>query len=118
MTPEEFLDGSPLGMDVYRAVHEILERCGEFEVRTTRSQIAFRRRRGFAYLWRPGMYLSRPDAEIVLSLALDHAEDSPRWKEVVQPTRSLWQHHLEVHDASEIDGEVAAWVHDAYNAAG
>ena len=40
------------------------------EVRTTKSQVAFRGRRAFAWLWRPGQYLAHPDAEIVLSLAL------------------------------------------------
>jgi len=67
--PAEFFAGRPLGVAVYERVREIIDRLGHAEVRTTRSQVAFRRRRGFAWLWRPGQYLARPDADVVLSVA-------------------------------------------------
>lgn len=42
---------------------------GPMDIRVSKSQIAFRRRRGFAYLWRPGTYV-RSDILLVLSLPL------------------------------------------------
>ena len=86
---------------------------GGAEVRTTKSQVAFRRRRGFAYLWLPGRYLAHPGADVVLSVVLGRHDPSPRWKEVVHPAAAHWMHHLEIHDAAEIDDEVAAWLREA-----
>lgn len=59
--------GKPVAAAVYGRVCSLLAAFGPFEVRTTKSQIAFRRKRGFAYLWLPGQYLSKADAEVVLS---------------------------------------------------
>ena len=42
---------------------------GPVEVRVSRSQVAFRRRRGFAYVWRPGRYV-RSAVPAVLSVVL------------------------------------------------
>lgn len=51
---DSFFDGHPLGLAVYRRVGELIGEIGPAEVRATRSQVAFRRRRGFACLWLPG----------------------------------------------------------------
>jgi hypothetical protein len=117
MTPDELLAGSALGRSVFEAVHGILKSFGDVEVRTTKSQIAFRRRRGFAYVWLPGMYLDRPQAEVVLSVALDRELASPRFKEVAHPARGVWQHHLEIGDVTDVDGEVRDWLRAAYDSA-
>ena len=61
MTPEEFLADSDLGRAVFEIVHGVVSAFGAVEVRTTRSQIAFRSRRGFAYLSIPGNYLREKD---------------------------------------------------------
>ena len=113
MQPEDLFEGHPTALGVLRAVLDLAERLGDCEVRTTTSQVALRRRRGFAYLWRPGRYLRHPTAEIVLSVVLDRHDDSSRWKEVAHPAPTLWMHHLEVHDAAEIDHEVVRWLEEA-----
>jgi hypothetical protein len=113
--PEAFLEGSGLGLAVYRRVLEIVPGA---EVRVTKSQIAFRGRRAFAWLWRPRMYLGRRGAEIVLSVALPRQDPSPRWKEVVHPSSQTWMHHLELASIEEVDAEVEAWLRDAAGAAG
>lgn len=118
MTPEEFFADSPLGQAVLRRVTAVLSGVGGAEVRVSASQIAFRRRRGFAYLWRPGQYLHRPAADVVLSIVLGRRDGSPRWKEVVHPTQAHWMHHLEVHDAADVDDEVAGWLREAAGRAG
>jgi hypothetical protein len=116
---EGFFADSLLGLAVLAAVRDDLtEAFEDVEVRTSRSQVAFRRRRGFAVLWRPGRYLANPGAEVVLSVLLERRVDSPRWKEVVQPAPGHWQHHLEVHAADDIDEEIRGWLHEAARAAG
>jgi hypothetical protein len=96
----------------------VTREAGAVQVRTTKSQVAFRRRHGFAYVWRPGQYLSHPDAAAVLSIALGRQDGSPRWKEIAHPSPRIWMHHLEVHDAADLDDEVAAWLHEAAERAG
>jgi hypothetical protein len=117
-TPEQFFAGHPDALAVHQRVCSILERLGPFEVRVTRSQVAFRRTRGFAYLWLPGQYLRDPGAEVVLSLALGRRDDSPRWKEVAQPVPRHWMHHLEIHHLDDVDDEVAGWLREAADRAG
>jgi hypothetical protein len=84
----------------------------------TRSQVAYRRRRAFAWTWLPGRWLSAPAAEVVLSIALARLDGSARWKEVVHPSARWWMHHLEVRSPEELDDEVAAWLAEAWSAAG
>lgn len=116
MQPEDLFADSPEALAVLRVVLDVVDGITDHEVRTTKSQVAFRRRRGFAYLWRPGQYLARPGAEIVLSVLLDRRDPSPRWKEVAHPSR--WIHHLELHDPAEVDDEVVAWLTEAAELAG
>ena len=117
-TPEAFFAGHPLGRDAYERVREIVGRQGPFEVRTTRSQIAFRRRHGFAFLWLPGRYLRRPAADVVLSIALGRHDPSPRFKQVVHPSSRHWMHHLEVRAIRDLDAAVAGWLAEAAARAG
>jgi hypothetical protein len=118
MTPEEFLGASALGRSVFETIDGILSSFGDVTVKTTKSQIAFTRRRGFAYIWLPGMYLARPQAEVVLSIALDREVASPRFKEVARPSPGIWQHHLEVRSVRDVDDEVRGWLGAAYECAG
>lgn len=96
----------------------IVDGFGDFDVRVSRSQVALRRKRGFAYVWLPGEYLAEPDAEAVLSIALGRHDDSLRFKSVVRPANRLWMHHLEIHDLEDIDGDVVAWLREAFDHAG
>lgn len=116
-TPEEFFAGNLLGTEVFERVSSALAELGEFEIRVTKSQIAFRRRRGFAFLWDPGQYLDT-QVRVVLSLALGNRHDSTRFKEVVHPSMHVWMHHLEVGSVEEVDGEVVGWLGEAYQAGG
>jgi hypothetical protein len=113
VTPEDFLDGHATASAVYETVRQRLGELGPFETRTTKSQIAFRRRRGFAYLWLPGQDLRGPHADVVLSIALDRHDASSRFKEVVQPTPGRWMHHLELGDPDDVDAEVVRWLEEA-----
>jgi hypothetical protein len=117
-TPEQHLAGHPLALAVFARVRDILEASGPVAMRVSKSQIAFRRERGFAYLWLPGRYLARPGADVVLSIALGGRDPSPRWKQVVEPVPGQWMHHLEIEDVADVDDEVATWLREAADRAG
>lgn len=115
---DEFFAGRPLGRAVFDRVSELLAGTPDCQVRVTKSQIAFRRRRAFAWLWTPGRWLTGPAAEVALSVSLGRRDQSPRFKEVVQPTPAHWMHHLEIRDVADLDDEVAGWLREAADRAG
>jgi hypothetical protein len=118
-TPAEFFAAIPLGLEVFERVLAILRGHGPVSVRVSRSQVAFRRRRGFAYLWLPEQYLGpRSAGVVVLSFALGRADASARLKEVVRVAPTHWMHHLEIRDAAAVDDVVAAWLREAADRAG
>lgn len=127
MTPQEFFDASGPAEEIYRAVIDALG-AHVTQATVTTSQIAFRelpeagdgvgfRERPFAWVWRPGQYLHATVAPLVLTVALDHRDPSPRWKEIVEPRPGRFTHHLELHDRSDVDAQVIAWLNEARAAA-
>ena len=114
---EEFFNGAPRGLELFEAVAGVIASIGPADIRVTKSQVAFRRRRGFAYVWRPGQYV-RSDVPAVLSIALPEQLVSERFKSVVHPSPEVWMHHLELTDVAQVDAEVAGWLAAAYDAAG
>jgi hypothetical protein len=115
-SPEDYFGDDAEGLALFRVIAEAVEDVGGAEVKTTKSQIAFRRRKGFAYVWRPAQYVNS-DVPVVLSIALPEELRSERFKEVVHPSAKVWMHHLEIRGAEQIDEEVRAWLAAAYREA-
>jgi hypothetical protein len=115
-TPEGFFEGSPDGLALYASVKDAVAAIGESTVQVTKSQIAFRRRKGFAYVWRPGQYV-KSEVPAVLSIALPRELTSERIKSIAHPSAKVWMHHIELCESSQIDGEVREWLAEAYQGA-
>ena len=113
----QFFDGDPGGRALFDAVASTVDALGDHDVRVTKSQIAFRRRRSFAFVWRPDRYVTS-DVPAVLSIALPYRLEADRFKEIAHPTAAVWMHHLELNDAGDIDDEVRNWLAVAYEEAG
>lgn len=112
-----FFAGHATARALYDAVAEEIEALGgDVRVRVGRSQVAFARGRTFAAVWMPGRYLRGEVAPLVLTVFLPQRDDSPRWKEVVEPAPGRFTHHLELRDAGEVDEEVRAWLRRAWEA--
>jgi hypothetical protein len=113
MTLEEFFEGQELSRQLFDVLRIMLEELGPMELRVTKSQIAFRRGKAFAWAWMPGKYLRREAAPLVLSVSLPERDASPRWKSIVEPAPGRFMHHLELYAIDEIDDEVRAWLQAA-----
>jgi hypothetical protein len=111
--PGTLFAGRPFALSVVHRVEGIVASIGEATIRTTKRQIAFRRRRGFAYLWPP--VFGNRGVEIVLSIALGRHDASPRFKQVAHPAPPIWMHHMEIRDLAQLDDQVSAWLREAFD---
>lgn len=113
---ERFFEANPEGLVLFRAVEDAVAEIGAVEARVTKSQIAFRRRKAFAFVWCPSQYVSS-DVPAVLSIALPRLVSSERFKEVAHPSDKVWMHHLELRDSAQVDDEVREWLAEAFQTA-
>lgn len=115
---EKFFEGYEEARPLFDTLCGVIAGLGPSEMRVTKSQIAFRRRVGFAWAWVPARYLRGRTAPLVLTVALRRRDDSPRWKEIVEPAPGRFTHHLELFSIEEIDEDVRGWLSEAWAAAG
>lgn len=114
---EYFADREPDARPLFEAVRAAIEPIGPVQIRATKSQVAFRRRIGFAWVWIPGQYLRSETAPLVLTIDLHRRDPSPRWKQIVEPYPGRFTHHLELFSAAQIDDEVLGWLREAWEQA-
>jgi hypothetical protein len=117
MSPGAFFAGHDDSGQIFEAVLSAVARAGPAELRVGKSQIAFRRRVAFAWVWMPEQYLKRPAAPLVLTVGLRRRDSSPRWKEIVEPAPGRFTHHLELYTPADVDGEVRGWLQEAWETA-
>jgi hypothetical protein len=117
VTPDEYFSGWDESRHLFDTLRAAIESLGASEMRVTNSQVAFRRRRTFAWVWVPDRYLHGRHAPLVLTLSFAQRDDSERWKQIVEPAPGRFTHHLELNAASEIDDEVRSWLQEAWEAA-
>ena len=114
MTLDDFFAGQEESRIIFEALRSKLDAVGKAELRVTKSQVAFRRRRAFAWAWMPGTYLRGRNAPLVLTISLRRKDPSTRWKEIVEPTPGRFTHHLELRSPTDIDDEVRSWLQEAF----
>jgi hypothetical protein len=114
---DSFFSANPLSQEIFEVVRTAAEGLEGVALRPGKSQIAFRRRTAFAWVWRPGQYLKGKTAPLVLTLALRRRHSSPRWKEIVEPAPGRFTHHLELFQPSDFDAEAASWLEEAWTSA-
>jgi hypothetical protein len=114
---DEFFASYTDSRRLFDALHAAVTAIGPSEMRVTKSQVAFRRGKAFAWAWIPGQYLRWRIAPLVLTLALRRRDPSPRWKKVVEPYPGRFTHHLEIWVEEEIDNQVRQWLREAWEAA-
>ncbi|HRD45313.1 MAG TPA: DUF5655 domain-containing protein [Caulobacter sp.] len=117
VSPETFFEGHDRSRPLFHAVSAAVARIGPAALSVTRSQIAFRRRRAFAWVWIPGRYLKGQTPPLVLSLVLTRRDPSPRWKEIAALPDGRFMHHLELRTTRAIDDAVVALLAEAWAAA-
>ena len=116
-TLDEYFEGHADSRQIFDSARNMIIAIGLAEVRVTKSQVAFWRRKAFAWTWMPGKYLQRNTAPLVLTVALRRRDISSRWKQIVEPRPGRFTHHLELYTIEQLDDEVRAWLQEAWEAA-
>ena len=111
---DDFFAGWEESAWIFETLRSAIRDLGPAEIRVTKSQIAFRRRKAFAWAWIPGRYLRGEHAPLVLTLSFRRKDPSPRWKEIVEPSPGRFTHHLELNSPADIDDDVRAWLWEAW----
>lgn len=117
MNLEDFFVGFEISRRLFDELQVVVLSIGPAELRVTKSQIAFLRRKAFAWAWTPDRYLSGGHAPLVLTLSFSERDDSPRWKQIVEAAPGRFTHHLELHSEQDIDDQVRRWLQAAWDAA-
>lgn len=99
---------------LYDALHQVLASLGPVEVYATKTQIAFRARVRFAYLWFPNRVRGSGPPILYLTFDLRRRQRSPRIMESVNPRADLWTHHVPFRTPTDLDSEVRGWLTEAY----
>lgn len=115
---EEFFSGFPDSTLLFEKLLQQIHSFDPVQIRVTKSQIALVNSRPFAWIWIPEKSLSREAAPLVVSMSFPERDPSPRWKEIVEPARARFMHHLEIYTADDIDSEVETWLLKAWTSAG
>lgn len=114
MTLDEYFKGEDESRKLFESLRGVIDSIGAAEIRVTKSQVAFRRRKAFAWAWMPGKYLRGKSTPLVLTVSLHHKDPSPRWKQIVQPYPGRYIHHLGLFVVRDIDKEVHDWLLEAW----
>ncbi len=117
MTLDEHFAGYAESRLLFNALLDRITEIGPAELRVTKTQVAFYRKKPFAWVWIPEKHLGRKAAPLSLSLSFRQRDPSPRWKEIVEPAPGRFMHHLEIYSIGDIDDQVIQWLRSAWEIA-
>jgi hypothetical protein len=112
MTFLDFLEDNPGSLKLLEHLRDAVKTLGPTQELVTKSQVAFKAKKTFAWAWAPGQYLGR-GAPLVLTVSLPFRDGSSRWKEIVEPSPGRFTHHLELNSQADIDDQVLRWLQTA-----
>ena len=102
----------PHARQLYARFEEMIAACGEYHVAPAKTRIAFLGRVRFAGI------TSLSEDGMTCGFALPRPVKSPRFVKVEEVVPGWWHHRLRVTDVAELDGEIQAWLREAYRLMG
>ena len=109
-----FLGGDPRKIAIFEAYEGAVLSCGESAMRVTKTQVSWGNPFLFAMLSHPRRAADRRAGALLATFGLHRRLDSPRILQAVEPYPGRWTHHLLLARPEEVDGEVAAWLAEAW----
>ena len=113
-----FFNQHPEAIPLYEAFESrLLSELEGVTIQPQKSQITLKNRRVFgAVSFLPARRAKdRPEPYITVTLGLNRRENSSRIDQASKPYPGRWTHHIVIGSVEEIDDELMAWVHEAYD---
>lgn len=105
-----FFNKAPQALPLYLAFcSRVLSMLPQTEILVQKTQITFRRRRGFAFISLP----RGRGRGIVVTFGLARRVDDPRILQAVEPYPGRWTHHVLVEREEQLDGVLLDWIREA-----
>lgn len=117
MTTDElfFFEKAEKQQVLYEALlPKLTARCGNFDVRVSKTQISFRSRHIFAMVSLPRRKVNGRGDYLLVSFGLAYQKVSPRIWQAVEAYPNRWTHHVPIFSETELDDELLGWLHEAY----
>ena len=109
-----FLGRDPGKIAIFEAYEGAVLSCGESAMKVTKTQVSWGNPFLFAMLSHPRRAADRRAGALLATFGLHRRLDSPRILQAVEPYPGRWTHHLLLARPEEVDGEVAAWLAEAW----
>ena len=109
-----FLGGDPGKLALFEAYEAAVLACGESTRKVTKTQISWGNPYLFAMLSHPRRAADRKAGALLATIGLNRRLDSPRILQAVEPYPGRWTHHLLLSRPEEADGQLRAWLAEAY----
>jgi len=113
-----FSEGHEVSCRIFDALRDAIIAIGPVDIRSTTSEVAFRRRSGEAFAWVPHMYRRKGGLPLTLTVGLRRRDRSPRWAQVVEGSAGRFEHDLPLYCEADLDDEVREWLREAWEQAG
>ena len=112
-----FLGGEPGKIAIFEAYEGAVLSCGESRMKVSKTQISWGNPYLFAMLSQPRRASDRKAGALLATLGLNRRLDSPRILQAVEPYPGRWTHHLLLTGPEAVDGQLRAWLAEAYGVA-
>ena len=109
-----FLGGEPGKIAIFEAYEGAVLSCGESRMKVSKTQISWGNPYLFAMLSQPRRASDRKAGALLATLGLNRRLDSPRILQAVEPYPGRWTHHLLLTGPEAVDGQLRAWLAEAY----
>ena len=104
---------------LFHLVNDFVHSLGPVDVVVTKTQVAFGRKRRFAWVWLPQMWIRKqPGDSITLTFGLDHRIRDLAIKESLEPYPGRFTHHVVITKAKDFNIRIRDWLREAYEQAG
>lgn len=110
----DIFGGRPEARAIHEAVRAAIGKIGPAEMRVSKSQVGFYRNHPFAATWVPEQYLEGDLAPVVLTVYLKRRDSSERWKQVVEPAKGRFTHHVELRHLADVDAFIERQLAEAW----
>ena len=112
---EDLFYGRPEALKLFNYVRQYIESLGPVKIEATKTQISFRIKKKFAWVWLPQIWIKkRSENSITLTFAVGRHIKHEQIVEAVETSPGRWTHHVYIENEYDLTDDVHKWLIEAY----